>query len=345
MCLKNSDICQSSYLRLSQPLILDMFNSKAIIVVKRAYSDASNINADFLKNVLNRVSNLTIRPPVKPQTQQRKLKNPSRKFPRKSESDKFVKSSNKSQNNSYSKSVSRKSIVNVKSKSEKKLSSFTNGEYADLATSINQQSFTPTYKKGPKKTKNTIPGLVMSDKSVEDKISLNSKFFVPEDPNIVSLIKYNPNLDNNITSRLKSYGLRTLNEAQFPINRPFNNGIMSNSQKACINYRIVPSKESFGKYMPNGSFKYELEPLTKNFKILPQLNEINSIIHGEYNPLKPIQKDKFVALSNSETKIESLVKNSEITRLSLEQSNMNQSNKELLHQVCSGLKNISELRF
>lgn len=314
----------------------------------------SSVSPDFLAAVLQRVKEV----PLKAQeAQQRARQNRRTKPDRTGNSPKHARNTHGNNerggknfrerrpraDNVERQNASNKPSGGVKRHSAPKISN--SEEYNNIADKVETLVAKGSRRIGGKKTDKTVPGLKM-DKTVQAadfvKPALRSSQYVPRDVSLLSLLKYRPSLTPAFGSRLVSYGVSTLGQANFPVNRQWNEGIKIGSKS--VNTKLTISQENFGNYIPASEVKLELEPLTKNFKISPNLEELSQSVKGSYHTLKPCTKKDFGEIAKSDVKKEELFNNSEVVRISLEQSNLNSREKELLQRVCSGLAPVSELR-
>ncbi|AMD20950.1 HEL331Wp [Eremothecium sinecaudum] len=192
------------------------------------------------------------------------------------------------------------------------------------------------------KKKNTaskkIPGISISKiapkrKSLPD---ASATTYCPETPTVLSLLKYRANWNGTSHSKLISFGIETLKESNFPLNSEFNNGVDSKTGGNTVNARKLLESEEDGLVL-------KAEPLTNEITVTPDLEQLSSSVIGSYQELKALQSSDFVKISKSEAKRNELLSNSEVVRLSLGKLNLEPSKKQLMLDVCSGLKPVAEL--
>ncbi|CDO95393.1 unnamed protein product [Kluyveromyces dobzhanskii CBS 2104] len=218
-------------------------------------------------------------------------------------------------------------------------------EYNEISGKVDSFAAKQSRRGGERRTRKTVPGLKIAGNLAAQKVvqnSQNSSVYVPQNPTPFSLLKYKPALVPTFSARSFSYALSTLKESDFPVHRPLNDGVVVDGKN--ISKRMTASKENFGEYSPASVLKLQLEPLTKNIKVSPDLEKLEQSVKGSFHVLKPYTKNDFSQLAKAEDKKVELLQNSETVRKSLEQSTLNSTEKELLHKVCSGLAPVSELR-
>lgn len=89
-----------------------------------------------------------------------------------------------------------------------------------------------------------------------------SEKYIPEEPSLMSLLKYSPNLYHNRASRMINYSRGTLSESQFPMVRPPNLGVTQNLNDENVeNIAYTVESSNFGKYMPATSLTLHREKL------------------------------------------------------------------------------------
>lgn len=177
----------------------------------------------------------------------------------------------------------------------------------------------------------------------QDKIPIKrqivSEEYYPEDNTPASLLKYSSDLFHTQGSRSQSFAVKTLNDSNFPYNR---GPAISSSLK----YSPLSFDESFGKYMPAHSLILQREPQLKNLDVhIDNTNYLN-VVKGKYNTLPVLSTKDFETISSNKTTQENLLKHSKIVGTALQNDihlNRDPTKFNVLFEVCSGLKPISEL--
>ncbi|EDO16288.1 hypothetical protein Kpol_1053p25 [Vanderwaltozyma polyspora DSM 70294] len=223
------------------------------------------------------------------------------------------------------------------------------------------KTFKPTNKKTDSSTRRNVVGgtKTIGEKSLGNvKVGdirmkvvkkIKNDIYIPQQPTAVSLLKYYPKLASTANDRMISCAITSLNENNFPVNRPLNLGISRTSRGksgSLINNLISTDISNLGSYNNNTSLVLRKEKLLKNIVLNNNNNEnVNSIIAGRYQNLPTLNLQAFQAISKNEKKKYALVKNSNVVRLSLEQSDnrIPFGKKQQLLDVCSGIKPVSEL--
>ncbi|SCU94152.1 LAME_0F06348g1_1 [Lachancea meyersii CBS 8951] len=203
--------------------------------------------------------------------------------------------------------------------------------------------------RAPRTGQRTVPGLTNASFTMEGivaqaKKSAASEQYSPDEPTPLGLLKYAPNLSHSSFSKLNKYGLFTLQENDFPLTRPINLGLATSPSEKPRNVSLSPNVTSFGKYTPASSVAWRREKLLKNVVVSPDVSQFETMVEGKYVPLSPTSEKDFATLSKNAKKRGELVQNSDLVRLSLERSNMDMADKDLVYNVCSGLQPVSQLR-
>lgn len=223
-------------------------------------------------------------------------------------------------------------------------------ESTSAASSHSRSARTPrNMPRTARKTQRNVPGLAKDQASTNDIISQAKKHtelhvYAPDEPTPLSLLKYSPNLSHCPVARLSKYSLATLEQANFPLYRQVNLGVSSTPHAKPENVSLSPKSEFFGQYTPGSSLILQKERLLKNTATVNSLEQFEASVKGQYAPLKPFTTKDFASLAKSDKKRAELVRNSEVVRLSLEANTLDTAKKELVYQVCSGLKPVSTLR-
>ncbi|SCU91409.1 LAFA_0F03576g1_1 [Lachancea sp. 'fantastica'] len=214
-----------------------------------------------------------------------------------------------------------------------------------------QQASNSTGRKprAPRTAQRSIPGRTNSSSSVEGiasqvRKSTPSQQYSPEEPTPLGLLKYAPKLAFNSFSKMTSFGLATLQENDFPLTRPVNLGVVTSPSENPRNVSLSPNYASFSKFMPASSLAWGRERLFKNTAVSLDVSQFEKAVKGEYIHLSPADQKAFEGIAKNAKKRDDLVKNSDIVRLSLEKSNMDIASKDLVFNVCSGLKPVSQLK-
>ena len=109
------------------------------------------------------------------------------------------------------------------------------------------------------------------------------------------------------------------------------------------NIAYTVESSNFGKYMPATSLTLHREKLLKNLTVEPNVEKFEASVLGKYSLLKPHKKSDFDGVSKSDVKKAELLDNSVTVRTNLQKIVMDPSMKDILYDVCSGLKPISEI--
>lgn len=172
---------------------------------------------------------------------------------------------------------------------------------------------------------------------------VSQEAYVPQEPTPLSLLKFYPPLPITPTSRMISYSLDLLKSADFPLYRRANYGFISNLNDRPKSVSYTLKSPYFGEYTPASSLIFQREKLFKNLTVQADPSKFNAVVLGEYPKLKASTKNDFASIAKVGKKKEELVANSNAVRCSLQGNMMDAESKELVYQVCSGLKPISEL--
>ncbi|SCU80611.1 LADA_0B08592g1_1 [Lachancea dasiensis] len=205
--------------------------------------------------------------------------------------------------------------------------------------------------RAPRTPKRSIPGLGQKTTSTEGIIAQTKKSpvsqqYILQEPTPLGLLKYTPKLAHTKSSRMNAYGVLTLQDSDFPLNRHLNLGVVSSiSDKKPVNVSLSPETPSFGHYTPASSLIWRKEKLFTSHSVSPNKPYFESSVSGNYTSLPAKVEKDFDAIANNNNKRKTkLVQNSEIVRLSLERSSLDAASKDLIYNVCSGLKPVSELK-
>lgn len=309
-------------------------------VSRRAYG---TVSPDFLASVLQRVKDV-------PQRLAEAQKAEAKKFSQRKNSrdDRRRDGRPSNRDSGWRNNGSREPAVQTGAFKKRGAKLENTNEYNEISGKVDNFAARKSRRSTEKRTRRTVPGLKLSStlgsssRNVTQTVS-NSSTYVPQDPTPLSLLKYRPNLAPTFTSKALKYTISTLKESNFPLNRSFNDGIIVDGK--VVNKRLTANMENFGEFIPASDLKLQLEPLTKNFKVVSDLEKLEQSVKGTFHTLKPFAKKDFAKLSKSEEKRTQLFNNSETVRNSLNQSStLDAAEKELLYKCCSGLAPISELR-
>ncbi|CAH01601.1 mitochondrial 37S ribosomal protein mS46 RSM28 [Kluyveromyces lactis] len=328
---------------------------------KRAYS---SVSPDFLASVLQRVKEVPIkaREPRKPRSD-RKVRSAGREDKRQTARFDDRSGGNKPRDNRQVRNGQDRGGKNFRERTQRTDTRGTNGpvvqtgtakrqtpkitgtnEYSEISGKVQNLGTRQNRRSDERKTRKTVPGLKISSNLGSENVVQNihnSAVYVPQDPTPLSLLRYRPALAPTFSARTFRYAVSTLKDADFPVHRSLNDGVTINGKN--VSKRMTANKDNFGEYVPASILKLQVEPLTKNIQISPDLEKLEQSVKGSFHILKPYTKKDFAKLTKAEDKREQLLQNSEIVRKSLEQSNLASTEKELLQKVCSGLAPVSEL--
>lgn len=247
------------------------------------------------------------------------------------------------------KAASSTSVVSKQPQFKKKGSASVNGasQEVDLMEALSE---TKRFRKGSdlKNSKKQIPG--MTKKTM---LKVDTKPFVinqalprdyrPQDPTPLSLMKFHPDLCNTGASRLINYSLKSMKSANFPLNRFPNQGFYDKTQGPPKHVAISLQTPSFGKYMPCHGLIFKRERFLSELAIGCEPSHLEARVFGKYPALKPQTNKSFVPIAKSDKRIKELIANAEVVRKSLESNPLDPALKEVLYDVCSGLKPLAEL--
>ncbi|WBF11446.1 hypothetical protein N7582_000667 [Saccharomyces uvarum] len=161
--------------------------------------------------------------------------------------------------------------------------------------------------------------------------------YVLQEPTPLSLLEYSPQVFPTKESRLVSYTLDSLKKSNYPIYRSPNLGILKT-------HDYTLNTPNFGKYTPGSSLIFAKEPQLQNLLLQEDLEGLVKHVKGEYQLLKPYERKDFEKLTKSKDTVDKLVQNSRIARLSLQSVAIASEEKQLVYDVCSGIKPLSELQ-
>ncbi|SCU79085.1 LANO_0A05006g1_1 [Lachancea nothofagi CBS 11611] len=203
--------------------------------------------------------------------------------------------------------------------------------------------------RGLRTAQRSVPGLTQKPSSSEGiiaqaKRSAVSHQYVPEEPTPLALLKYAPKLAHSSFSKMSAYGLSALQKSDYPLNRQINIGVASFPSEQPLNVSLSPESTFFGQYAPASSLIWRKERLFTNFNVCPNSELFETTVEGKYMSLPFTSENDFNSLAKSNNKKTELVQNSNIVRLSLGRSNMDPAGKNLVFEVCSGLKPIADLK-
>lgn len=167
--------------------------------------------------------------------------------------------------------------------------------------------------------------------------------YTPQEPTLVSLLKFYPGLPNTPTSRLIKYSLGLMKAADFPLYRQANYGVLESATDLPKNATFSLRTPSFGQYTESSPLTFEKEKMFKNLSVEADSANFNSVVLGKYQELAPLDVKQFMSVAKDDTKRKELVRNSKIVRQSLQGINLGSDRKEAVYQVCSGLAPITEL--
>ncbi|KAG0655665.1 hypothetical protein C6P45_002920 [Maudiozyma exigua] len=177
----------------------------------------------------------------------------------------------------------------------------------------------------------------------QDKIPIKrqvvSEEYYPEDNTPASLLKYSSDLFHTQGSRSQSFAVKILKDSNFPINR---GPTISSSLK----YSPLSFNESFGKYMPAHSLILQREPQLKNLDVYIDNPNYLNVVKGKYTAPPVLSTKDFETVSSNKTTQENLLKHSKLVGTALQNDvhlNRDPTKFNVLFEVCSGLKPISEL--
>ena len=207
------------------------------------------------------------------------------------------------------------------------------------ARSDNKQSFQK--RRGPRVRRNA------SNQRGNDKfraprapVVVESLDYHPEEITPASLLKYSSDLYHVQSSRANNFALRSMNESNFPVVRQCN----IDSVHA---YTPFLADGSFGKYMPAHSLILQKEAQLRNTEVVVNKEELLASVKGKYPQLKDHKAADFKGVSSNAATQKNLAKHSHIVRLALQNNtalNRNPEKLNIVYDVCSGLKPMSELR-
>ena len=171
------------------------------------------------------------------------------------------------------------------------------------------------------------------------KTQIISEDYYPEDITPPSLLKYSSHLFHTQGSRSQSFAMKILNDSNFPVNR-------GPSISSSLKYSPLSSDESFDKYMPAHSLILQREPQLKNLDVQFDNTNYSNIVKGKYNTAPKLSVKDFETVSSNKKTQENLLQHSKLVGIALQNDvalNRDPSKFNLLFEVCSGLKPISEL--
>ncbi|CAB4253592.1 similar to Saccharomyces cerevisiae YDR494W RSM28 Mitochondrial ribosomal protein of the small subunit [Maudiozyma barnettii] len=172
------------------------------------------------------------------------------------------------------------------------------------------------------------------------KVEVASELYYPEDNTPESLLKYSSDIYSIQSSRSKNLAVNELINSNFPVNRQPNFSSTSRYTP------LFQGTNSFGKYMPAHSLILQQEAQLKNHAVESDNLKFAMAVKGKYNPLLSLTSKDFESISSNKTTQESLLQNSKAVGLALQNNvDMNRDPKRfnLIFEVCSGLKPLSEL--
>lgn len=153
--------------------------------------------------------------------------------------------------------------------------------------------------------------------------------------NTVDLFKYYPSLNVNSKSQWVSFILASMNDAQFPLNREPNisyASLIKDQLEGPLkpNNTFTVKTPGFGNYTHENSYSVniEREPQVENIDVSLNKDKFNEMVLGKYDPVK----------------IDSPDSNDSRVKISLQNcSNLSNSDKNWLYQVCSGSVPLSQI--
>ncbi|SMN19534.1 similar to Saccharomyces cerevisiae YDR494W RSM28 Mitochondrial ribosomal protein of the small subunit [Maudiozyma saulgeensis] len=172
------------------------------------------------------------------------------------------------------------------------------------------------------------------------KVEIVSELYYPEDNTAESLLKYSSDLYSVQSTRAKNFALKELENSNFPVNRQPN---FSSTSKYSP---LFNGNNSFGKYMPANSLILQQEAQLKNHTMETDNVKYIAAVKGKYNSLSSLTLKNFNSISTNKTIQENLLNNSKTVGLALQNNvDMNRDPEKfnLIFEVCSGLKPLSEL--
>lgn len=167
--------------------------------------------------------------------------------------------------------------------------------------------------------------------------------YIPQEPTIPSLLKYSPALPSTPNSRLINYSLVLMRSADYPLYRLPNYGFKESSQDSPKSVTYSLETPYFGQYTGSVPLTFEREKLYKNLTVESEPAKFDSIVLGQYQELKPLQKGDFKPIAKQGSKVQELVRNADVVRKNLQKLDIDQDRRQTVYQVCSGLKPIAEL--
>lgn len=221
-------------------------------------------------------------------------------------------------------------------------------EGVDLIDAMSESKPPPSKKTAFRKSKREIPGMTKSTmikgegKQFVPKPAVQ-KDYAPQEPTPLSLMRFSPDIPFTPASRMINYSLDALKSANYPLSRFPNYGFYENAQGSAKHIAISLQTPNFGRYQPGQGLAFEREKFLSELAIECEPSKLGSQVSGKYQVLKQHNKEDFKTIAKSEKKREELVKNAEVARKSLESNSLDPAVKELLYDVCSGLKPISDL--
>lgn len=221
-------------------------------------------------------------------------------------------------------------------------------EDVDLIAVMSNSKPRPNKKSGSRNFRRDIPGMTKSTMAKgESKLFVPKrvvqKEYVPQEPTPSSLIRFCPAIPVTPASRMINYSLDALKSADYPLNRFPNYGFYDNAQGPPKHVAISLRTPSFGRYQPDYGLVFEREKFLSELSIECEPSKVGAQVSGKYQTLNQYSKEDFKTMAKSEKKKEELLKNAEVVRKSLESNPLDPAVKELLYDVCSGLKPISDL--
>lgn len=210
-----------------------------------------------------------------------------------------------------------------------------------IRTSASSRRSTPAKKRDvPGMVRKTNPNNVLAP--VTRNIQ-NSEDYIPQQPTLASLLKFYPALPNTPASRLINYSLGLMKDADFPLYRQANYGVLEHLNEPPKNATFSLKTPSFGQYTESMPLTFEKEKMFKNLTVKADPESFDSVVLGRYQQLAPLEANQFKSLTRDNAKRKELLNNSEVVRQSLQGVNISPDTKQTIYQVCSGLAPIAEL--
>ncbi|GAV52287.1 hypothetical protein ZYGR_0AG02780 [Zygosaccharomyces rouxii] len=310
-----------------------MFNK-----VGRAYY-STGVTQEFLQNILARAQEATAR------------KTDSAANPARRRRDNVKKANRRSKPVSPRvKPAASPNVINKQPQFKRKNGAAMKGqsEGVDLIDVMSDSKPRPSKKSGFRQSKREIPGMGKSTMvKGEGKLFVPKpavqKEYAPQEPTPLSLMRFRPDIPVTPASRMINYSLDALKSANYPLNRFPNYGFYDNAQGSPKHIAISLHTPNFGSYQPDQGLVFEREKFISELAIECEPSKLGAQVSGKYQILKQHNMEDFKTIAKSEKKREELVKNAEVVRKSLESNPLDPAVKELLYDVCSGLKPISDL--